>query len=98
MSFALRPTIYLAATSLPLLAACGKSETPAPELRVPPVPVTIATIGESEAAAPVTATGTFVSRDEIPLGFKIGGVVTRVLVDEGATVQRGQTLAALDLS
>lgn len=97
MSLALRPTIYLAAASLPLLAACGKNETPAPELRVPPVPVTIATIGEAETAAPVTATGTFVSRDEIPLGFKIGGVVTRVLVDEGATVQRGQILAALDL-
>ena len=97
MSSALRPTIYLAAASLPLLAACGKRETPAPELRVPPVPVTIATIGQSDAAAPVTATGTFVSRDEIPLGFKIGGVVTRVLVDEGATVQRGQMLAALDL-
>lgn len=97
MSSALRPTIYLAAASLPLLAACGRSETAAPELRVPPVPVTIATIGESEAAAPVTATGTFVSRDEIPLGFKMGGVVTRVLVDEGATVQRGQMLASLDL-
>jgi len=97
MSFALRPTIYLAAASLPLLAACGSSDTPAPELRVPPVPVTIATIGEGEAAAPVIATGTFVSRDEIPLGFKIAGVVTRVLVDEGATVQRGQILAALDL-
>ncbi len=97
MSFALRPTVYLAAASLPLLAACGRSETPAPELRVSPVPVTIAMVGESDAAAPVTATGTFVSRDEIPLGFKIGGVVARVLVDEGATVQRGQILAALDL-
>jgi RND family efflux transporter MFP subunit len=47
--------------------------------------------------AVVTATGTFESRDEIPLAFKIGGVITRVLVDEGATVQRGQILAALDL-
>ena len=32
-----------------------------------------------------------------PLAFKIGGVVTRVLVDEGDTVRRGQQLAVLDL-
>jgi hypothetical protein len=38
---------------------------------------------------------TFGSRDEIPLAFKIGGIVSRVLVDEGATVQRGQLLASL---
>jgi RND family efflux transporter MFP subunit len=45
----------------------------------------------------VSATGTFGSRDEIPLAFKIGGIVARVLVDEGTTVQRGQLLASLDL-
>lgn len=87
----------LTAAVLPLLAACGEPDTPTPELRVPPVPVTIATVGETDASDAVTTTGTFVSRDEIPLAFKIGGVVARVLVDEGATVQRGQILAALDL-
>jgi membrane fusion protein, multidrug efflux system len=93
----LRPTVYLAAAALPLLAACRDTPKEAPELQAPPVPVTIASVGESDTSARVTATGTFVSRDEIPLGFKIGGVVTRVLVDEGATVQRGQILASLDL-
>ncbi|GAB1343604.1 efflux RND transporter periplasmic adaptor subunit [Gemmatimonas sp.] len=82
---------------LPLLAACSTADSPTPELRVPPVPVTVATIGEVGASEQVTVTGTFVSRDEIPLAFKIGGVVARVHVDEGATVQRGQILAALDL-
>lgn len=87
----------LSAAVLILLAACGTPDTPTPELRVPPVPVTVATIGETGASEQVTATGTFVSRDEIPLAFKIGGVVARVHVDEGAMVQRGQILAALDL-
>jgi len=97
MSLALRPTVYFAAASLPFVAACSNSDTSTPELRVPPVPVTVAAVGEADGATPIIATGTFVSRDEIPLGFKIAGVVTRVLVDEGATVQRGQILAALDL-
>src|SRR6266545_3415151 len=34
----------------------------------------------------------------IALGFKIGGVIARVLVDPGTSVTAGDTLAALDLS
>lgn len=80
-----------------LFAACTPSADNAPELRAPPVPVTLADIGTASTTGTVVATGTFASRDEIPLAFKIGGVVTRVLVDAGATVQRGQLLAELDL-
>jgi RND family efflux transporter MFP subunit len=91
----MRPTVYLSAVALPLIAAC--SDAPAPEIRVTPVPVTVADATTGDSTALVTATGSFGSRDEIPLGFKIGGIATRVLVDEGATVQRGQVLAMLDL-
>ncbi|WP_353267597.1 efflux RND transporter periplasmic adaptor subunit [Gemmatimonas sp.] len=91
----MRPTVYLSAVALPLIAAC--SDAPVPEIRVTPVPVTVADATTSDSTALVTATGSFGSRDEIPLGFKIGGIATRVLVDEGATVQRGQVLAMLDL-
>lgn len=89
--------VTLATATLPWLAACGDPSPEAAQLRMPPVPVTLATVGQGAPTSVITATGTFVSRDEIPLGFKIGGVVMRVLVDEGATVQRGQILAALDL-
>lgn len=97
---ALRPTRYLSAAALAALAAltaCGDAPDKAPELRADAVPVTVATLNEGTSNGTVSATGTFGSRDEIPLGFKIGGVVTRVTVDEGATVQRGQILASLDL-
>ncbi|MBL0937598.1 MAG: efflux RND transporter periplasmic adaptor subunit [Gemmatimonadaceae bacterium] len=86
------------------MTACGDSgsakttdslATAAPTVAA--VPVAVADIGTSEGLSPVIAVGTYASRDEIPLGFKIGGVVQRVLVDEGATVQRGQILAVLDL-
>ncbi|MBY0491894.1 MAG: efflux RND transporter periplasmic adaptor subunit [Gemmatimonadaceae bacterium] len=93
----LRPTMYLSAAALPLLAGCQDKTDAAAEVRTPAVPVTIATVGSGTRVAPVTATGTFGSRDEIPLAFKIGGVVQRVLVDAGQTVHRGQILAALDV-
>jgi RND family efflux transporter MFP subunit len=93
----LRPTMFLSAAALPLLAACRDKADPTVEVKTPAVPVTIASVGSGTRAAPITATGTFGSRDEIPLAFKIGGVVQRVLVDAGQTVHRGQILAALDL-
>ena len=97
--FALRPTVLFSAAMLPLISAC--SDAPAPERdtapRAPAVSVSVEAVMSGANADPVTATGTFGSRDEIPLAFKIGGIVSRVLVDEGATVQRGQLLASLDL-
>lgn len=94
-----RPLHPIVSTSsvLLLLAACAPDAQPAPELRAPPVAVTVADVGPTSRVGTVTATGTIASRDEIPLGFKIGGVVARVLVDDGATVRRGQLLAELDL-
>ncbi|QJR37036.1 efflux RND transporter periplasmic adaptor subunit [Gemmatimonas groenlandica] len=95
----LRPTMLLSAAMVPLLAACDSA--PAAEqdaaARAPAVSVSVATVTSATPANAVSATGTFGSRDEIPLAFKIGGVVSRVLIDEGATVQRGQLLASLDL-
>lgn len=87
----------VAALMLPLLAACSDAPETTTTLRVAPVPVTVAEMQQRDGGSLVTATGSFGSRDEIPLGFKIGGVVTRVLVDDGASVQRGQVLAMLDL-
>jgi RND family efflux transporter MFP subunit len=63
----------------------------------PAVPVAVATVGAAGEAVAVEATGTYASRDEIALAFKIGGVVRDVRVDQGATVKRGQLLASLDL-
>lgn len=99
VSHALRPTMLLSAAMLPLLAACDNAPLPEREAvpRAPVVSVSVSTVTSAVDADPVTATGTFGSRDEIPLAFKIGGIVSRVLVDEGATVQRGQLLASLDL-
>ncbi len=46
----------------------------------------------------MTAAGTLGPKEEVTLSFKVGGVVSRILVDEGRAVQAGDTLALLDLS
>lgn len=51
----------------------------------------------SAGATTITGIGTLGAKDEIPLAFKIGGVVSTVMVDEGARVHKGAALAALDL-
>ncbi len=57
-----------------------------------------------ETIAPVTdhrvfsAHGSLVVRDEVKLSFKIGGVVSRIAVDDGERVERGGLLATLDTS
>lgn len=61
------------------------------------VPVELATARPAGTADPVIATGRYAARDEVPLAFKTGGIVARVLVDEGDVVRQGQLLAALDL-
>ncbi|MGH7338233.1 MAG: efflux RND transporter periplasmic adaptor subunit, partial [Myxococcota bacterium] len=59
--------------------------------------VGVASVTRESVALPVVATGTLGPKEEIALSFKIGGVVSRVLVDAGAQVAKGDTLAALDL-
>jgi RND family efflux transporter MFP subunit len=84
---------------LPLLVALGACAPGGADVRPAddPVAVRVAPVTFERMAPPVTATGTLGAKEEVTLGFKIGGVVARVLVDEGRAVRAGETLAALDL-
>jgi membrane fusion protein, multidrug efflux system len=79
------------------IAACGGDAAAVPESSTPPVPVSLVQVQQDSVALPVTGTGTYGSRDEVALAFKIGGVIARLAVDDGDAVQRGQLLASLDL-
>lgn len=85
----------LVAASALLLQSC--KEAPAAEAATTLVAVAADYVTSELIAQPVVATGTFGPRDEIPLAFKIGGVIARVAVDEGQPVRKGQLLATLDL-
>ena len=62
----------------------------------PGVPVRLAPVELRSAAPPVQVSGVVAARDELPLAFKIGGVVRSVAVESGAEVKAGQILATLD--
>ncbi|HTP98989.1 MAG TPA: efflux RND transporter periplasmic adaptor subunit [Casimicrobiaceae bacterium] len=75
-----------------VLAACGAP--PAPQQSVRPVQLTRVAVGNTGEAA--VFAGEVKPRHEADLGFRIGGKVTARLVDVGARVKKGQTLARLD--
>src|SRR3989454_8195410 len=79
------------------LVACARRRTAAPPAS-DAVAVRIAPVSVDRLAPPVTATGTLGPKEEVTLSFKVGGVVSRIFVDEGRVVQAGDTLAELDLS
>ena len=78
-------------------AACGGAEAPAAE-EIASIPVRLVAPELRSTEPPIILTGTLGAKEEIPLGFKIGGVVASVTVDEGDRVREGQLLAALSLT
>jgi len=80
-----------------VLAACGRGRAAAPPAN-DAIAVRVAPVSADRVAPPVTATGTLGPKEEVTLSFKVGGVVSRIFVDEGRSVRAGDTLAVLDLS
>jgi RND family efflux transporter MFP subunit len=58
--------------------------------------VRLAPIAVGPVERPIRGTGTLRMKSETDLSFKVGGVVSAVLVEEGARVKKGQVLARLD--
>lgn len=58
--------------------------------------MTLATVDSATLARPVLASGLLSGKEELPLSFKIGGVVARVDAEEGQVVRAGQRLALLE--
>lgn len=88
--------VFLVALTI-WLAACTGAEGKPDVAVTAAIPVRLTPVVDGDGAEPIVATGTLATSDELQLSFKIGGVVARVLVQEGQTVRAGQPLAALDL-
>jgi len=89
-------TRYLILLLPALLGACTRGYA-TPSTESAPVMVRLAPVELEKLAPPVSGTGTLGLKEELTLSFKVGGVVARILVDEGEVVREGQLLAALDL-
>ena len=90
------PRSQFAFVLLVAAASCGRIAQGALPHETPAVPIRVETVNP-EGAVTITASGTLGAKDEVPLAFKVGGVVLRVNVDEGAQVHAGDVLAELDL-
>ena len=81
------------------IAGCARGRAAAPDAREQTlVAVRVGRVAFELVTRPVTATGTLGPKEEVPLSFKVGGVIAQMRVDEGQSVRAGDTLALLDLS
>jgi RND family efflux transporter MFP subunit len=97
MRRSLRIHALVALAALPPAVAACSAGAEAPPADAPRA-VRVAPVVRERLAPPVTGTGTLGPKEEVTLSFKVGGIVGRVLVDEGGIVRAGDTLALLDLA
>ena len=91
----MKPALVFSTLSLLVLAACG----PATPEEAPPVEyrlVKTEAVQSGPAASLIEVPGIGAFRDETRLSFKVGGVIERINVREGETVEKGQRLASLN--
>lgn len=86
-------TLALIFVSLCLTAGCSTETTPT---TTPAQPVRVVVVGHDSRVTADVATGLVGSQEEYRLGFKTGGLISRMLVEAGDTVRAGQTMATLD--
>lgn len=74
------------------LTGCGGARPPTSR----PPAIQLASARDGSAASVLQATGALRREREMALSFRIGGVITRLAVDDGDAVRQGQVLAELD--
>lgn len=97
MSFPYVPAIGLMILLLGSCRPADPSPEPAPAGQRT-VPVRTAVVLPSSTVSGIRATGLIGSSAEARPSFKTGGVIRRLLVDEGDLVREGQLLGSLDLT
>jgi RND family efflux transporter MFP subunit len=87
---------------LPLLLVVAACDRAVPEVAAseasgePAQPVTLAKIDRGEVERPIRAAGLVTPRHNADMAFKVGGVVSAVLVEDGTRVKKGQVIARID--
>ncbi len=86
----------LVASSL-LSVGCSEAHSqPPPATTSAGVPVRVVLVERTTLERSVRAVGRLAHKRSLALGFKNGGTIRQLLVQEGATVRRGQRLAVVD--
>jgi len=90
----------LAAPAAYLLAVtgCARSDAAEAPSGTAPVPVMVTPVLLASESPTISVAGTLSAKEELPLSFKIGGVVARVHAEAGQSVPAGAVLAELALT
>lgn len=88
----LRPLLLATAV---LVTACS-GNVAAPETAAGGTPVRTALSTSGPAMPSISTNGIVVTKDEMRLSFKVGGIVKRIAVQEGQEVHKGQQLAEIE--
>lgn len=78
------------------LSSCGNAPTPDQGQRKPMVFVEVEAARQASIASTVTATGSITAKEEVKIIAQAEGKITRLAVEEGDKVTKGQTLVVLD--
>ncbi|RZM11740.1 MAG: efflux RND transporter periplasmic adaptor subunit [Pedobacter sp.] len=80
-----------------MLSSCRHEQKVSNTLGEPDIiPVKISTLSELTMPDKITVTGLVSTEDEAKYSFKIGGVISRIFVEEGQFFKKGQLLATLN--
>lgn len=82
-----------------MVASCGNSEKPAQQQGPPPaIPVSVYKVGAETVTGVDSYPGTVVALNEVELRAEVGGYITRIFVQDGQRVNKGQKLYEIDRS
>jgi len=81
---------------LGIISSCADEK--APIVNDEKIIVKTVQVTEETVVEPVHSVGKVYSKSEAKLGFKTGGIIKDIFVDEGQVVRKGQVLAVLNLS
>lgn len=90
-------TIIICLLSLPLFFSCKEEKKQSNLFETADIiPIRIASVQTLALKNSISASGLVTTENQANYGFKIGGVVSRIYVEEGHFFKKGQLLATLD--
>ncbi|MFC6998985.1 efflux RND transporter periplasmic adaptor subunit [Rufibacter roseus] len=84
------------AFSAALLVSCGKQEAPQQNFMNAPVPVTTYTVTQEHVVGTDSYPGTVVPLNEVELRPQVSGYISKIFVQDGQQVSKGQKLYEID--
>ena len=89
--------LYITISATLIMVSCAKRPA-IKENNGQPICVQAISVMETTASASIVCSGVLSSKRISKLSFKTGGIINRLLVDEGSSVKKGQLLASLDMT